>query len=166
MNDDIKSIIKPDSNLDFELVGHSSRAGRMPVHSFKIRTTLSSGERVDITEGVAKALGQKITQAGALNEGGMGYYKPSAIAGELASALYDQNRYDHTFNVREEIQVTQKEKNQSNQVIASREQKKMIQDALNEAPPMRAPTLTNKCNNQGTNEQSQRERPKQKTRAM
>lgn len=105
---ELKSVLSEDGNLDFELVGHSARAGRMPVHSFKIRTTLESGERLDITSNVAEALGRKTTSKGALNEGGMGYYKPSAIAGEVA-VLYGQDRYDNAFKVREEISVSKSE---------------------------------------------------------
>ena len=44
-NHELKNILPPTGNLDFELVGHSARAGRMPVHSFKIRTTLGSRGR-------------------------------------------------------------------------------------------------------------------------
>lgn len=108
-NNDLKRILPPTGNLDFELVGHSARAGRMPVHSFKIRTTLESGERLDITEHVAMTLDRKTTRDGALNEGGMGYYKPDAIAGSLAEALYDQDRHYHTFKVRTSEEVSQAE---------------------------------------------------------
>ena len=119
-NHELKSILPPTGNLDFELVGHSARAGRMPVHSFKIRTTLESGERVDITQEVANALDRKTNQAGALNEGGMGYYKPDAIAGSLAEALYDQDRYKHTFKVRTEEGVSDAEKRKDELVVGLR----------------------------------------------
>ena len=120
-NHEFKSILPPTGNLDFELVGHSARAGRMPVHSFKIRTTLESGERLDITQQVAWALDRKINKDGALNEGGMGYYKPDAIAGSLAVALYDQDRYKHTFKVRTEEGVSEDEKRKHEQVVELRE---------------------------------------------
>lgn len=119
-NHELKNILPPTGNLDFELVGHSARAGRMPVHSFKIRTTLESGERLDITQEVANALDRKTNQAGALNEGGMGYYKPDAIAGSLAEALYDQDRYKHSFKVRTEEDVSDAETRKHEQVVGLR----------------------------------------------
>lgn len=118
-NYELKSILPPTGNLDFELVGHSARAGRMPVHSFKIRTTLESGERLDITYDVAAALDRKTNKDGAL-EGGIGYYKPDAIAGSLAEALYDQDRYKHTFKVRTEEGVSEEEQRKHKQVVGLR----------------------------------------------
>jgi len=120
-NHELMNVLPPNGNLDFELVGQSSRAGRMPVHSFKIRTTLESGERLDITQEVADALGRKTTNEGALNEGGMGYYKPDAIAGSLAEVLYDQDRYKHTFQVRTEDVVSDEEKQKHELVVGLRE---------------------------------------------
>ena len=119
-NNELKSILPPTGNLDFELVGHSARAGRMPVHSFKIRTTLESGERLDITEHVAMTLDRKLNSNGALNEGGMGYYKPDAIAGSLAESLYDQDRYKHSFRVRTEDGVSDEEKRKHELVVGLR----------------------------------------------
>ncbi|RYZ23852.1 MAG: hypothetical protein EOO16_03140 [Chitinophagaceae bacterium] len=120
-NNDLKRILPPDGNLDFELVGHSARAGRMPVHSFKIRTTLESGERRDITEHVATALDRKLNVNGALIEGGSSYYKPDAIAGSLAVELYEQDRYEHTFKVRTEDGVSDAEKQKHKHTINLRE---------------------------------------------
>ncbi|GAB3513223.1 hypothetical protein [Pseudoxanthomonas daejeonensis] len=120
-NNDLKRILPPNGNLDFELVGHSARTGRMPVHSFKIRTTLESGERLDITQEVANALGRKTNQEGALNEGGMGYYKPDAIAGSLAETLHDQDRYKHTFKVRTSVAVSREEYDKHNEVVGLRQ---------------------------------------------
>lgn len=117
---ELQSLLPPTGNLDFELVGHSARAGRMPVHSFKIRTTLESGERVDITERVATELGRKLNSNGALNEGGMGYYKPDVIAGSLAEKLYDQDRYHHTFKVRTEDGVSEGEKRKHDLLVGLR----------------------------------------------
>jgi len=119
-NHDLKRLLPPDGNLDFELVGHSARAGRMPVHSFKIRTTLESGERVDITERVAMELDRKLNSNGALNESGMGYYKPDAIAGSLAESLYDQDRYKHGFRVRTEEVVSDEEKRKHELLVGLR----------------------------------------------
>jgi hypothetical protein len=119
-NNDLKRILPPNGNLDFELVGHSARAGRMPVHSFKIRTTLESGERVDITEHVAMELDRKLNSNGALNEGGMGYYKPDAIAGSLAESLYDQDRYKHSFRVRTEDAASEEEKRKHELLVGLR----------------------------------------------
>jgi len=119
-NHELMNVLPPNGNLDFELVGQSARAGRSPVHSFRIRTTLESGERLDITQEVADALGRKTTNDGALNEGGMGYYKPDAIAGSLAEALYDQDRYKHTFKVRTEEVVSDEEKRKHELVVGLR----------------------------------------------
>lgn len=119
-NHELMNVLPPNGNLDFELVGHTARAGRMPIHSFKIRTTLESGERLDITQEVANALGRKTNKDGALNEGGMGYYKPDAIAGSLAEALYDQDRYKHTFKVRTEEGVNDAETRKHELVVGLR----------------------------------------------